>query len=149
MRTNLAMLIIALSLACGAARAGASSSEQRCPVIIDRVDLSYNHAGGESKPKLRVEFGNHTDRQILTITFSLSLLDSIGNPQPYQDDLTYQDGLESGKKKTFVWDLDRDAVDIHRTGETLVLKKVEFVGSASWIDDGSESCDLTVDFHAK
>jgi hypothetical protein len=29
------------------------------------------------------------------------------------------------------------------------VKKVEFIDATSWIDDGSESCVFTVDFHAR
>jgi hypothetical protein len=149
MRAVAALLVFALSLACGAMRAEAKSPEQKCPVVIDRVELSYNHQGGESKPQLRVEFGNFAGKQISNITFSLSVLDADGYPRPYPDDLTYREGLETGKRKVFIWDLAPETVDIHRAGETVVVKKVEFSDTTGWIDDGSESCVFTVDFHAK
>ena len=68
---------------------------------------------------------------------------------PYPDDLTYRDGLEAGKKKVFIWDLASESVDIHRAGETVVVKKIEFIDASDWIDDGSEACVYKVDFHAR
>ena len=149
MRANTAWSILALCLACGAVRAEAESPDRKCPVAIDRVELSYNHQGGPSKPQLRVEFGNHAGKQIAKITFSLSVLDAGGYPRLYPDDLIYRDGLEAGKKKVFIWELASESVDIHRSGETVVVKKVEYLDTTGWIDDGSESCAFKVDFHAR
>ena len=149
MKSNTASLVLALSLACSLAPAKAQSSARKCPVVIDHVELSYNHQGGESKPQLKVRFGNEAGKQISTVTFSLSLLDFGGYPHPYPEDLKYSGGLETGKKKEFTWNLASESVDIHRTGETVVIQKVEFADVTSWVDDGSESCVFTVDFHAR
>jgi hypothetical protein len=130
-------------------RAKAESPEHKCPVVIHSVALSYNHQDGQSRPQLRIEFGNGAGKQISNVTFSWSVLDAEGNPHPYPDDLTYQEGLETGKRKAFFWNLAPEAVDIHRSGETVVVKKVEFADTTRWIDDGSESCGFTVDFHAR
>lgn len=142
-------MILAFCLACGTIRAKTGDSERKCPVVISRVELSYNHQGGPSKPQLKVEFGNYAEKTITSVTFSLSVLDAGGNAHPYPDDLTYRDGLETGKKKVFTWDLSPENVDIHRTGESLVVKEVGFAGATGWIDDGSESCVFTVDYHAR
>ena len=149
MRAKIALLVSALCLVCGTVRAEAKNPERKCPVAINRVELSYNHQGGESKLQLRVEFDNNAGKQISKITFSLSVLDAGGNAHPYPDDLTYQEGLESGKKKVFIWDLTPENVDIHRSGETVVVKEVRFIDTPAWIDDGSESCAFAVDYHAR
>ena len=149
MKTNIASLVLALCLACGAVRAEAGSPERKCPVVIDSVELSYNHQGETSKHQLRVEFDNHSGKHISKIAFSLSLLDVGGYPHPYPDDLMYGNGLEIGKTKAFTWELASESVDIHRTGETVVVSKVEFSDTVSWIDDGSETCAFKVDFHAR
>jgi hypothetical protein len=149
MRTNFAVLTFALCLACSATRAKAQSSEQKCPVLLDHIELSYNHAGGQSKPQLRVEFGNVAGKGIRSVTFSLSVLDSAGYPHLYPDDIVYRDGLETGKQKIFTWSLAPESVDIHRTGETVLVQEVEFADATGWKDDGSESCVLTVDFHPR
>jgi hypothetical protein len=149
MRSNAALLTTVLYLAYGAAHSLAQSPEQKCPVGLDHIELSYGHQGGQSKPQLRVIFNNDSGKKISTVTFSLSVLDSGGYPHPYPDDLVYRDGLEAGKQKVFSWELAPESVDIHRTGETVVVQEVEFAGSASWKDDGSESCVLTLDFHPK
>jgi hypothetical protein len=148
MRANVALLVLALCLACGTMRAKAEGPLRKCPVVIHGVELSYNHQDGQSKPQLRVEFGNNAGKQISNVTFSLYVLDAGGDPRPYPDDFTYREGLETGKKRAFVWNLAPETVDIHRTGETVVVKRVEFVDTTRWIDDGSESCVFTVDFHA-
>ena len=146
MRANTAFLVLSFYLACGATPA---QPEEKCPVAIGRVELSYDHRGGESKPQLKVEFGNYAGKRISTVTFSLSVLDGGGYPHPYPNNLRYLDGLESGKKKAFTWDLASESVDIHRAGETVAVLEVEFVGTESWIDDGSQSCAFKVDFHAR
>jgi len=143
------LLVFTLCLAFGALKAEAESPEPKCPVVINRVELSYNHQGGVSKPQLTIEFGNHAGKQISKITFNLLMLNEGGYPHPYPDDLTYQEGLETGKRKVYNWDLAFEAVDIHRTGETVVVERVEFIDTTNWIDDGSESCVFTVDFHAR
>jgi hypothetical protein len=149
MRANTALLFITLCFTFGALKAKAENPEPKCPVVINRVVLSYNHQGGGSKPQLTIEFDSHTDKQISIITFNLSVLGEGGYPHPYPDDLTYLEGLEPGKRKVYIWDLASEAVDIHRTGETVVVKKVEFIDTTNWIDDGSEFCVFTVDFHAR
>jgi hypothetical protein len=149
MRTSFAMLMVALCLAGGATRAKAQNTGQKCPVVLDHIELSYNHQGGQSKPQLRVEFGNAAGKGIATVTFGLSVLDPSGYPHPYPDDIVYRDGLETGKQKIFTWSLAPESVDIHRTGETVLVQEVEFADATSWKDDGSESCVLTVDFHPR
>ncbi|MGA2889409.1 MAG: hypothetical protein ABSE51_15280 [Terracidiphilus sp.] len=149
MRANTASLILLLCLACSAVQANAGSPERKCPVVIDHIELSYNHQGGQSKPQLRVRFENEAGKQISAVTFRLSVLDSGGYPRPYPNELTYSDGLETGKSKVFMWDLAFESVDIHRAGETVVVQRVEFADNTKWVDDDSESCMLKVDFHAK
>jgi hypothetical protein len=130
-------------------RAEAGDPQRKCPVVIDSVELSYNHHGGKSKPQLRIAFVNHAGKKISNVTFGLYVLDANGYALPYPDDLTYRDGMETRKTKTFIWDLDPESVDIHRTGETVVVRKVGFISTPDWIDDGSESCAFAVDYHAR
>ena len=143
------MLSLAASAALISAPALAQSSEQKCPVALDQVQLSYAHNGEQSKPQLRIVFGNAAGKRIANVTFTLSVLDSGGYPHPYPDDLVYGDGLEASERKNFIWTLAPDSVDIHHTGETVLLQEVEFADATTWKDDGSESCVLTVDFHPK
>jgi hypothetical protein len=143
------MLFLALCVTCSMARVEAQAPKPKCPVAIGRVELFYNHEGGQSRPQLKVGFGNDAGKSISSVTFSLSTLDSGGYPRPYPDSLTYGDGMETGQKKVFVWDLAATSVDIHRTGETVIVQKVDFADATSWTDDGSESCMFKVDFHAK
>ena len=149
MRANAALLVFTLCLAFGTLKPEAESPEPKCPVVINRVELRYNHQGGMSKPQLTIEFDNRAGKQISKITYNLLLLGEGGNPHPYPEDLTYREGMETGKRKVYIWDLASEAVDIHRTGETVVVEKVEFNDATSWIDDGSESCVFTVDYHAR
>lgn len=149
MSINTAWLALVLSLVCGAVSAEAENAGQKCPVVISGVDLNYNHQGGQSKPQVKVEFANNAARRIMTITFSLSLIETNGDARPYPDDLIYEEGLEPGKKRVFVWSLTPEDVDIHRAGEMVTLKKVRFIDASGWVDDGSESCELTIDFHAR
>jgi hypothetical protein len=149
MRTSLAVFVLPLCFAFTTELAKAQSTEQKCPVVLSHTQLSYNHEGGQSKPQLQLKFGNATGKQISTVTFSLSMLDSGGYPHPYPDELVYRDGLEAHNEKTFTWSLAPESVDIHRTGETVLVQSVEFGDSTDWKDDGSESCVLTVDFHPR
>jgi hypothetical protein len=149
MRTIAAWLSLGLAAGGIATQVAAQGSEQKCPVVLDHIDLSYAHQGGESKPQLRVNFDNAADKKIAKVTFSLSVLDPDGYPRPYPEDLAYSDGLEAGKQRIFTWYLAQESVDIHRAGETVVVREVKFSDNTSWKDDGSESCALTVDFHAR
>lgn len=134
----------------GNACTAAESPAQKCPVVIDRIDLTYSHQGGQSKPELKVSFGNAGGRRVATVLFSLSLLNSSGDLQTYPEDLAYRDGLDPDKKRVFIWELAPESVDIHRAGEIVVIKKVGFDDAGSvWTDDGSETCKLTVDYHAR
>jgi hypothetical protein len=149
MRANFALLTLAICITTGIARASVQSTPGQCPVVLDHIELSYSHQQGQSKPQLRVNFGNAAGKRISTVTLTLSLLDSNGYPRPYPDDLVYRGGLEAGKERAFTWDLTPESIDIHRSGETVLVQEVEFADNTSWKDDGSESCILTVDFHAK
>jgi hypothetical protein len=125
------------------------AAPQNCPATIESLALNYNHQGGQSKPQLSATFSNRAGKRISSVTFDLSLLDSTGAPHAYPRALTYRDGLDAGKVKTSQWALDPESVDIRRTGEILLLRAVEFDDGMSWKDDGSESCALTVDYHAR
>lgn len=127
----------------------AQSGKQKCPVMPDYVEVSYNHAGGQSKPQLRVQMENLAKQPVRSVILSLSLLDSGGASNAYPGDLVYQDGIDAGKRKLYAWSLSPDAVDIHRTGESVYVKQVAFADGNEWADDGSESCVLTVDYHAR
>jgi hypothetical protein len=142
-------LFFALCFTWGVERGEAASAEQKCPVVIDHVELLYNHAGGHSIPQLKVSFDNAVRKRISTVTFNLRLLGASGDERPYPDDLKYSDGVEMGKNKVFTWDLTPQEVDIHRLGETVMVQRVEFDDGPAWVDDGSESCVFKVDFQAK
>jgi len=145
MKLHIPSLVLAFGLTSSGMQA--TALEQQCPVSLKQISLGYNHEGGQSKPQLRVNFANQAGKEISTVTFSLSVLDSAGSPREYSDDLVYRDGLGVGKTKLFAWDLTPESIDIHRTGETVLLQKVEFSDSTVWTDDGSQSCVLTVDYH--
>lgn len=149
MRSQLTILLLGICAAGCSGIAAAQSAPQRCPIAIENLTLGYSHAGGQSKPQLQLQFGNRADRRIGTATFELWLLAEGGYPHQYPDDLVYRDGLDPHKRKNFTWDLTPEAVDIHRTGESLVLHGVEFADGTAWKDDGSESCVLTIDYHPR
>jgi hypothetical protein len=149
MKTTSAFLALALCFAGGAVECAGQSPEAKCPVVIDQLMLSYNHEGGRSVPQLKVWFENQAGKQVSTVTFSLSVLDSGGYRRPYPHSLKSHASLDSGKKKESAWELTAESVDIHGTGETVAVTKIEFADASTWTDDGSESCALTVDFHPK
>jgi len=149
MKSIASSVVLALCLPWGVERTAAASPEQKCAVVIDQVALVYNHAGGHSIPQLSARFGNAAGKRVTKVKFTLSLLGPGGDAHPYPYDLEYADGLETGTKKFFNWDLVPEAVDIRRSGESIFVQKVEFADSTAWIDDGSESCVLKVDFHAQ
>jgi len=130
-------------------RIEAQRKAQVCPIIVEQMILTFNHHGGQSSPELQLRFGNATQLQIAAVTFSLSLLDSGGYPRPYPESLSYSDGLEAGKKQSFTWSLASESVDMKRTGETIVVERVDFENQKAWKDDGSQSCAFSVDFHPR
>jgi len=121
----------------------------KCPISFQHIDLRYNHAGGESKPQLELIFTNQSEQRVTGFTFSLSILDAGGYPNLYSDSLSYRAGLEPDKKRISLWSLKLAAVDIHHSGETAILQKVEFVDGSTWTDSGSQECKITVDFHSQ
>ena len=142
-------MIPALFLAGGATAAAAQAGAPKCPVSIDRMELSYSHQGAPSTPQLRMHFINHSAKRVAAVTFTLLLLDSAGYSHPYGDDLSFTAGLEAAADQTFSWALAPDRIDIHRTGETVFVQKVEFDAGGAWVDDGSQACADTVDFHPR
>jgi len=148
-KTAYASLVLSLCVAGGAMAGAAQTPEAKCPVMLHQIALNYNHEGGRSVPRLKVWFENLAGKQISTVTFSLSVLDSGGYPRPYPHNLKSRGSLDSGKKKESTWELAAESVDMHGTGETVAVTRIEFADTSTWIDDGSESCALTVDFHPK
>ena len=152
MKVRLPMLAVPICYLAFASGAVAMSSEPaaKCPVNLDRLDLRYNHAGGESVPQLRLAFTSRADKTITNILLLLSILDSQGNSHPYPDDLTYHWEITPGSQPhSQIWTLDAASVDMHHAGESLTLQKVQFADGTIWKDDGSLACTLTVDFHPK
>jgi hypothetical protein len=145
----LAVLIFSLAPARGTITAP-DEPAAKCPVRLERLDLRYNHAGGQSVPQLRLAFTNSTDKTITDILLLLSILDSQGNGHPYIEDLNYHREIAPGMQPhTHLWNLDAASVDIHHTGESITLQKVQFSDGTTWKDDGSLACILSVDFHPK
>ena len=146
-----------IALALGAAfcavfcsmRAAAQKAAQVCPVSVENLELTYSHAGGRSTPQLAATLGNRTGKRIASARFRLSILNASGDPHFYPEDPVYRKRLDAGKQRHFIWTLDLESVDIHRTGEELVLLEVEFDDLTRWKDDGSESCGSAVDYHAR
>jgi hypothetical protein len=130
--------------------AGLTDGQSKCPVSLNRLDLRFNHAGGQSVPQLKLAFVNQTEKTIAAMTFSLSILDSDGNPHPYTENLTYRRDVPPGtQQRSHTWSLDTSNVDMHHTGESMTLLEVQFADDTSWKDDGSQACTLLVDFHPK
>ena len=148
-RVRVALIWLAFGCVAGESPLAVHAAPQNCPATIESLSLNYSHEGGESKPKLSATFSNRAGKRIASAIFDLSLLDSTGAPHAYPHPLTFRDGLDAGKLRTSKWNLNPESVDIHRTGETLLLREVEFDDGMSWKDDGSESCSLVVDYHAR
>jgi hypothetical protein len=148
-RAKVALVCLAFGCVAGGDPLAVHAAPQNCPAKIDSLALNYSHQGGQSKPQLSANISNQSGKRISSATFELSLLDSAGYPHPYPRALSFSDGLEAGKVRASQWALRVEAVDIHRTGEVLLLRAVEFDDGMSWKDDGSESCSLAVDYHAR
>jgi hypothetical protein len=141
--------ILLLILCVPVLASAAERAEQSCPVHIGHIELTYNHAGGQSKPQLSLMFDNTATKRIVSATFALLVLDANGYPRPYDDPFIDTTELDSGKTRLKTWELAPEKVDIHRTGETVILQSVEFDDRSKWEDDGTETCSLTVDYHPK
>ncbi len=146
-RIGIATLV--LSLVSCAPWARAVKPGQVCPIAIENLELSYRHQGGQSTPQLTAMLGNRAGKRIASARFQLSVLDPNGSPNSYPEDLIYSKGLDVDKRRNYAWSLAPESVDIHRTGEALVLLEVTFDDQSSWKDDGSESCGYGVDYHAR
>jgi hypothetical protein len=145
-------LLVTITYSCALATGAAQPAEPRskCPISLNRLDLRYNHADGQSTPQLKLAFANQTDKTVAGMTFSLSILDSEGNPHPYSENLSYHRDVPPGSQQhSHTWTLDSSSVDMHHTGESLTLLQVQFADDSSWKDDGSQACTLLVDFHPK
>jgi hypothetical protein len=130
--------------------AAPDESAARCPINLNRLELRYGHAGGQSVPQLKLDFTNLTGKTIEGIELTLYILDSQGNPHPYSEDLAYHHEIAPGTQlKSHIWLLDAASVDIFRTGESLTLRAVQFADGTTWKDDGSQACKIAVDYHAK
>lgn len=150
MRSKIWMLVVMSSfLSSTSAQTGTSTTNDTCPLSFQHIDLRYNHAGGESRPQLELIFTNQSAKKIDSFTFSLSILDAAGYPNSYGDDLVYRTGLEPGKKRVSLWNLQSTSVDMHRTGETAILHKVYFSDGTVWIDAEALECQISVDFHPR
>ena len=143
------VLICCGAFACCGAAAQAVSSV-KCPVGLDRLDLRYNHAGGQSVPQLRLVFTNLTDKTITNMVLALSILDPEGNSHTYPENLTHHREIAPGTpQRSHLWNLDMASVDMHHSGESVTLQEVQFADGTAWKDDGSLACTLSVDFHPK
>jgi len=140
---------LGLGLTCWAIQARALKPGQVCPIAIENLELSYRHQGGQSTPQLAAMLGNRAGKRIASARFQLSLLDPDGYPHSYPEELVYGKGLDVDKRRNYFWTLASESVDMHRTGEALVLLEVVFDDQSSWKDDGSESCGYGVDYHAR
>ncbi len=127
----------------------AQSPKPKCPVALGRVEVSYRHDGGESKPQLQLSFQNESGKPVSNVVFKLMLLDSGGYPREYAHEFIYNAVLEPGKTKIGTWKLDPESVDIHRTGASALVEKLTYSDDTTWADDGSESCSVTMDYHPR
>ena len=147
------MLLVAFAYGTALAQSPAAPTEDassKCPVGLEHVDLRYNHAGGGSVPQLRVAFTNRTEKTITGFVFSLSILDSEGNPVPYASQFEYHHEFPAGApQRSRIWNLDPTVVNMHHTGESVTLVETTFANGTAWKDDGSQSCMLSFDYHAK
>lgn len=147
---SLPIVTILLGVLVSGAVAQSTTPPPKCPISLNRLDLRYNHAGGQSVPQLKLAFANQTEKTLTSITFALSVLDVQGNPHPYTENLTFRRDIPPGnQQRSHTWNLDPASVDMHHTGESLTLLEAGFADGTSWKDDGTQTCTLLVDFHAK
>jgi hypothetical protein len=153
MKTYLTLIIgtfVCCVSLCSNLTATPAISPLRCPIGLERLDLRYNHVGGESVPQLKLAFTNRSEKTITSMLFSLSILDSAGNPHPYIENLSYRRDIPPGdQQRSHTWNLDRASIDMHHSGESVTLLETQFADGTEWKDDGSQSCTLLVDFHPK
>ncbi|MBV8114248.1 MAG: hypothetical protein JO300_05870 [Silvibacterium sp.] len=122
----------------------------KCPIGFGSVDVRYNHAGGESVPQLRLSFTNQTGKTITDLVFSLSIFDSDGSPVSYPSDFHYHHEFPPGQaQRSHTWNLDPASVDMHRTGESVMLLEARFADGTGWKDDGAWACTLAFDYRPK
>lgn len=146
----LLIVLICSAIFTGSASAQTSGSASHCPISLDRLDLRYNHAGGQSVPQLKLAFVSRTERTVSYLNFAVTILDSQGNPHPYTQDLSYRHDIPPGsQQRSHTWNLDPAAVDMHHSGESITLLGAQFADGTAWKDDGSLACTLAVDFHPK
>ncbi|MBV8629384.1 MAG: hypothetical protein JOZ83_00560 [Silvibacterium sp.] len=135
---------------CGAASAQSSVDNSKCPVGFERVDVRYDHAGGESVPQMRLAFANQTRKTVTGFVFSLAVFDSGGNPTPYPYPFEYRRGIPPGEPaRARLWKLDPASVDIHRSGERVTLLEATFADGSIWKDNGSRACSVAFDYRSR
>ncbi len=120
-----------------------------CPVHLHQISIQYNHQGGTSRPQLSILYEDQSQLSVAQIHFSLAILDANGSPHPYGDNFLSKGVVSVGKPKLEFWDLVPELVDIHRTGEIVVVQQVRFSDGSVWKDKGEETCSLTVDYHGR
>jgi len=149
-RRSLPIITTLLGVMLSEAFAQPEKAPPGCPITLNRLDLRYNHAGGQSVPQLKLAFVSHTEKTVESTTFALSILDTQGNAHPYPEDLTYRHPIPPGnQQRSHTWTLDPAAIDMHHAGESLTLLQVDFADGSSWKDNGFQACTLLVDFHAR
>lgn len=125
------------------------AAKAECPIAISRLDLPYDHSGGQSIPMAIATFENRSAKRIVHARFSLSILDEQGVERPYPHSLDYPRALDVGKPAMSKWHLNAADVDMHRTGEVIYVMSVEYEDSTSWKDDGNLRCKYEVNYRGK
>ena len=99
---------------------------------------------------MRLSFTNRSGKTITDFIFSLSILDSHGNPVSYPSDFHYRHEFPPGEaQRSRTWKLDPASVDMYRTGESVTLLEAHFADGTLWKDDGSLACALAFDYGPK
>jgi hypothetical protein len=142
---HLAVLLLLAGVYCLTGRLAKAA----CPIVISRLDIPYDHSGGQSTPMAIASFENRSAKRILRAKFSLSILDEQGVERQYPHSLDYPRTLDVGKPAMSTWHLSAKDVDMHRTGEVIYVASVEFEDSTSWTDDGNLRCKYEVNYRGK
>jgi hypothetical protein len=113
-----------------------------CPVTLMGIYFGQSQHNGTP---VSVHFANASERKMIAVKLGLTGFDAALDPHEFAEPYAVAVDLKPQKKAEPIWRVTDEDFEIDTaSGARVYVDKVVFANGATWQDDGTKSCSLTI-----
>ena len=118
-----------------------------CPVTLTGI---YAGPQGHGGARVSVHFVNASERRVIAVKMGLTGFDATRDAHDFSEPYALAVNLKPHKEAQPIWRVSDEDFDVDTaSGARVYLMKVVYGNGATWEDDGTRSCSLSIEGIAK